>query len=142
MTLNRVLVVFVMCLSTGLVAQQREPAPRSQSEAAYRHEIADLLQASREQCDLAMAALQSLAMAVEKAKKTTDPVQLRAVVTEMNDPLREAKQHAGSCGDIIRLAQHSLPLSDDHDHGTSEPKPQEEPPPPAAEKTLKPASPR
>ena len=140
MTFNRALVVFVACLSTGLGAQSQEPPPRSQSEAAYRHEIADLLQASRDQCDLAMAALQSLTTAVEKVKKTTDPVQLRSVLTELNDPLREAKQHAGSCGDIVKLAMHSLPLGDGGDHRTSGQKPQEMPSPPAAGKTLKPTS--
>ena len=92
-----------LTLGANLSGQREE-----QKTPAHEHTAYDLMAASREQCDLAVAELTDLSRVLADARRADDAVHLRAAVIASERPLTEVKQHLGSCLDIMKMVQRGI----------------------------------
>lgn len=99
-------------MSTTLLMSPNPSAARAEDE---RHLDMDLLDASREQCSIASAAVTELSDILRAARHAKDMVQVQTTLDQTQSPLLALKTHLGSCGDIMRMLstapQHVKPTS-------------------------------
>lgn len=117
-----------VAMLVAIAAATPQGGQHTESEADIdKHVLAALLDASREQCGLASAAVEELARVLAQAKREKDLNKLRAALVTADASLREARQHLGSCQDEMKLiGRSSLGPS----VGTSDTKPAAESSPP------------
>ena len=111
MSLKSAFLVAAMMSATLLIS----PHPSAARAEDEQHLDMDLLQASREQCSMASAAVTELADLLRAARHAKDLAQLQATLDQTQSPLLELKTHLGSCGDIMKMLstapQHVRPTS-------------------------------
>jgi hypothetical protein len=91
-----------MLIAIAVVTPQAQQHTESEAEID-QHVLAGLLDASKEQCELASAAVEELARVLAQAKRERDLNKLRAALITADGSLREARQHLGSCQDEMKL---------------------------------------
>lgn len=94
-----------MALATGALYAAAGQNDSRHDPSEHAHARGDMPVAA--QCRMAYGAVEQLNRTLNPLRSVTDPVRLRAAVKEMHEPVREARQHLGSCLDILKLMQSS-----------------------------------
>ena len=103
--MSRVLVGVVLTTVALYAGGRQNDARHDATEHAHAH--SDMTLGAQEQCVRAYEAVEQLNRTLNSVRAVTDPVRLRAAVKNTEEPLAEARQHLGSCLDILKLMRSS-----------------------------------
>lgn len=103
--------LIAIAVTTGsLLAQAQKPQSTHSTELhAHEHETADLIQGAREQCQMAVLALNELTRALSGAKESNDLAAMRAALVGTERPLARTQQNLGVCVDVLKMIQAPQP---------------------------------
>lgn len=116
-------VIFLLgVMSATATSQTQKPTQGHGAELhAHEHETADLVRASREQCQLAVTALSELTRALTEAKQAKDLEAIRTAVTGTDRPLARTQLNLDVCLDALKMIQAPPPSSSDSSDSTPPP---------------------
>ena len=108
-----VLTAATLALCATLLAQTRS---RESEPHQHAHAQTDMSNAAREQCSMAYSSVEQLHETLTDVRQVTDAARLRTTLNAAAEPLAEARQHLGSCLDILKLMRstagtHAAPAS-------------------------------